>query len=90
MKQASKLPLIFIAKTYNIAIGYDADLAFFDAHVSIFRHHLTAAALQLKQKRHEQKNLLSTMYSLDRHICQRMEEVLGTSKMMSRELQLHI
>jgi hypothetical protein len=38
MKQASKCCLVFIARTYNIAIVYDADLAFFDALVSIFRH----------------------------------------------------
>jgi hypothetical protein len=36
--EASKSCLVFIARTYNIAIGYDADLAFFDAHVSTFRH----------------------------------------------------
>ena len=48
------------------------------------------AALQLKQKERHEQNLLSTMYSLDRHICQRMEEALGTNKMMSREFQLHI
>jgi hypothetical protein len=87
MKQASKSCLVFIARTYNIAIGY-TDLAFFDAYV-YFPTPVTSAALQLKQKRHEQ-NLLSTMYSLDRHVCQRMEEALGTNKMMSRELQLHI
>ena len=52
---------------------------------------MTLAALQLKQKERHEQNLLSTMYSLDRHICQRMEEALDTNKMMMpREFQLHI
>ena len=90
MKQASKSCLIFIAKKYNIAQSDKLISLLFDTHVYFFRH-LTAAALQLKQKERHEQNLLSTMYSLSRHIlCQQMEEALGTNKMMPREFQLHI
>jgi hypothetical protein len=81
--EASKLPCIHSKHI----LQSDMVISFFYAHV-YFLIPMTAA-LQLKQERHEE-NLLSTMYSLDRHLCQQMEETLGTNKMMTHEFQLHI
>jgi hypothetical protein len=50
MKQASKSCLVFIARTYNIAMGYDADLAFL-MRMSLFSDTCDISSLAAKTKR---------------------------------------